>query len=50
MAHASGQAKRFKGFAEQRMAEYDLEGWTAPDPITPDDATLFLKKPRGPSA
>lgn len=50
MARASGQAERFKGFAEQSMAEYDLEGWTAPDLITPDDVNLFLKKPRGPSA
>jgi len=30
MAHASGQAERFKGFDEQRMAEYDLEA--APRP------------------
>jgi aromatic ring hydroxylase len=33
-----------KGFAEQCMAEYDLDGWTAPDLITPDDVSLFLKK------
>ena len=26
------------------MAEYDLDGWTAPDLITPDDINLFLKK------
>jgi len=30
-AQASGNADRFKGFAEQCMAEYNLEGWTAPD-------------------
>ena len=29
------------------MAEYDLDGWTAPDLITPDDVNLFLKKHRG---
>jgi 4-hydroxyphenylacetate 3-monooxygenase len=39
MAQASGL------FADQCMAEYDLEGWTAPDLITPHDVNLFLKKP-----
>jgi hypothetical protein len=29
------------------MAEYDLDGWTVPDLITPDDVNRFLKKPRG---
>jgi 4-hydroxyphenylacetate 3-monooxygenase len=47
MAQASGQAGRLKGFAEQCMAEYDLDGWTAPDLITPNDVNLFLRKPRG---
>ena len=46
MAHTNGQAERFKGFAEQCMAEYDLDGWTAPDLITPEDVNRFLKKPR----
>jgi len=32
------------------MAEYDLDGWTVPDLITPDDVNLFLKKGRGPTA
>ena len=49
LAQASGQTERFKGFAEQCMAEYDLDGWTASDLITPDDVNLFLKKrPRTP--
>jgi len=47
MAHDSGRAAEFKGFAEQCMGEYDLDGWTAPDLITPDDVNLFLKKHRG---
>jgi 4-hydroxyphenylacetate 3-monooxygenase len=47
MAQASGQAERFKGFAEACMAEYDLDGWTAPDLITPEDVNLFLKKRPG---
>jgi len=46
MAQASGQTQKFRGFAEQCMAEYDLDGWTVPDLITPDDVNLFLKKPR----
>jgi 4-hydroxyphenylacetate 3-monooxygenase len=46
MAHGSGTAKAFRAFAEQCLAEYDLDGWTAPDLITPTDINLFLKKPR----
>jgi 4-hydroxyphenylacetate 3-monooxygenase len=49
MAQASGQAQRFKGFAEQCMAEYDLDGWTTSDLITPTDVNLFLKKRPGSS-
>jgi 4-hydroxyphenylacetate 3-monooxygenase len=26
------------------MAEYDLNGWTAPDLINPDDVSAVLKK------
>ena len=39
-------AAQFRGFAERCMAEYDLDGWTAPDLITPADINHFLKKPR----
>jgi 4-hydroxyphenylacetate 3-monooxygenase len=46
MAHSTGQAGRFRAFAERCMAEYDLDGWTAPDLITPTDVNLFLKKSR----
>ena len=35
MAKGSGQAATFRAFAEQCMAEYDLDGWTAPDLFTP---------------
>src|SRR5262245_27037911 len=45
-AMATGLADRCIGFAEQCMAEYDLDGWTVPDLITPDDINLFLKKSR----
>jgi 4-hydroxyphenylacetate 3-monooxygenase len=47
MAHDNGRAAQFRGFAEQCMAEYDLDGWTVPDLITPDDVNRFLKKSRG---
>jgi 4-hydroxyphenylacetate 3-monooxygenase len=43
---ASGLAERCLDFAEQCMAEYDLDGWTVPDLITSNDVNLFLKKPR----
>ncbi|KAA5825934.1 4-hydroxyphenylacetate 3-hydroxylase N-terminal domain-containing protein [Saccharopolyspora hirsuta] len=39
-AQNSGTADAMKGFAEQCMAEYDLDGWTAPDLINPDDVSL----------
>lgn len=32
----SGQVDGYKGFAEQCMAEYDLDGWTVPDLIGPN--------------
>ncbi|PWI41631.1 4-hydroxyphenylacetate 3-hydroxylase N-terminal domain-containing protein [Streptomyces sp. ICBB 8177] len=33
---ASGLVDQYKGFAEECMAEYDLDGWRAPDLINPD--------------
>ena len=36
-----GNADRFKGFAEQCMAEYDLDGWTVPDLIGNEDVSYF---------
>jgi 4-hydroxyphenylacetate 3-monooxygenase len=41
-AQATGRADAYKGFAEKCMAEYDLDGWTAPDLITPTDVNRFL--------
>ncbi len=43
-ALSNGQAEAFKGFAEQCMTEYDLDGWTAPDLITPDDINLHMQR------
>jgi 4-hydroxyphenylacetate 3-monooxygenase len=50
MAQGSGRTTEFTGFAEQCMAEYDLDGWRTPDLITPDDVNLFLKNRRETSA
>jgi aromatic ring hydroxylase len=40
-AVASGQADRWKAFADQCMAEYDIGGWTTPDLINPDDVSVL---------
>ena len=38
-ARASGQLDAQKAMVEACMAEYDLQGWTVPDLITPSDVT-----------
>jgi 4-hydroxyphenylacetate 3-monooxygenase len=43
-AEATGQAAKYRGFAEECMAEYDLQGWTVPDLINPDDINVIRKK------
>ncbi|GEL17521.1 4-hydroxyphenylacetate 3-hydroxylase family protein [Pseudonocardia asaccharolytica] len=40
-AEQAGTAAAMKGFAEQCMAEYDLNGWTVPDLINNDDTSIF---------
>jgi 4-hydroxyphenylacetate 3-monooxygenase len=40
-ALASGQADRFKQFADACMAEYDLDGWTVPDLVNPHDVSTL---------
>jgi len=40
----TGASAKYKGFAEQCMAEYDLTGWTVPDLINPDDVSAIIKK------
>jgi 4-hydroxyphenylacetate 3-monooxygenase len=42
-AIASGAYERFKGFADKCLAEYDVNGWTAPDLINTDKINLFRK-------
>lgn len=43
-AQAQGTTDYMKGFADQCLAEYDLDGWTVPDLINNDDVSLFLKR------
>jgi 4-hydroxyphenylacetate 3-monooxygenase len=40
-AQQTGQARRFREFAEQCLAEYDLDGWTVPDLVNPRDVRRF---------
>ena len=37
MAQGDGTVERIKQFAEQCLAEYDLDGWTVPDLVNPGD-------------
>jgi 4-hydroxyphenylacetate 3-monooxygenase len=41
-----GQSAKYKGFAEKCMSEYDLDGWTVPDLINPDDINIIMKNAR----
>lgn len=40
----TGQAATLKGFAEQCLAEYDLDGWTRPDLIPPGDVSVHERR------
>jgi len=42
VAEVTGAVDRYKGFAEQCMSEYDLDGWTSPDLINPDDVSVII--------
>jgi len=44
VADLTGASAKYKGFAEQCMAEYDLTGWTVPDLINPNDVSAVMKK------
>jgi 4-hydroxyphenylacetate 3-monooxygenase len=37
----TGEAAALEGFAESAMADYDINGWTAPDLINPDDVSVL---------
>jgi aromatic ring hydroxylase len=42
-AMASGEADAMKGFAEQCMAEYDLDGWKVPDLLDPGELSFHAR-------
>jgi 4-hydroxyphenylacetate 3-monooxygenase len=42
-AQAAGLTDRYRGYAERCMAEYDLDGWTVPDLVNPDDVSWFTE-------
>ena len=44
VADVTGATKRYKGFAEQCMAEYDLDGWKVPDLVSNSDVSAIMKK------
>lgn len=41
---ASGADLELKGFAEQCMSEYDVDGWTRPDLISNDDLEIVRRR------
>ena len=41
ITYASYSHSGIKGFVDKCMSEYDLDGWTAPDLINPDDVSVF---------
>jgi 4-hydroxyphenylacetate 3-monooxygenase len=43
VADVTGATARYKGFAEQCMAEYDLNGWTTDDLIDNADVSAIRK-------
>ncbi|WP_217636070.1 4-hydroxyphenylacetate 3-hydroxylase family protein [Geodermatophilus siccatus] len=43
-AEAMGTTAQMKGLAEACLAEYDLDGWTAPDLIGNDDVSIFANR------
>lgn len=45
-ATASGDVDRMKGFAEQCLEEYDLDGWTVPDLTDPGELSYHVGKGR----
>jgi 4-hydroxyphenylacetate 3-monooxygenase len=45
MAVATGCVDELTGFVDRCMAEYDLDGWKAPDLINPTDVNVITKRP-----
>ena len=40
-AEMRGQADAFRGFADQCMSEYDLDGWKVPRYFDPSDVSVI---------
>jgi len=47
VADVTGASARMKGFAEQCMAEYNLDGWIAPDMVSSDDVNHLKQRLQG---
>jgi 4-hydroxyphenylacetate 3-monooxygenase len=45
-AMANGTADACKALADQCLREYDLQGWTVPDLINPDDVNVIKRSAR----
>jgi 4-hydroxyphenylacetate 3-monooxygenase len=43
VSDATGASQKFKEFAELCMSEYNLDGWTVPDLINPNDISAIRK-------
>lgn len=43
LSDLGGLTEALEGFAEQCMSEYDIDGWTTPDFINPDDVSIVGK-------
>jgi len=46
MANGDGTVDKMKGYAEQCMAEYDLDGWTVDDLVDNSDVSLITGRGR----
>ncbi len=44
IAHGDRTADRMKSFVDKCMAEYDLDGWTVPDMVQPEDVNYFARR------
>ena len=43
-AQASGDLAGMKAMVDQCMSEYDLDGWTVPDLVNPDDVSVLTRR------
>jgi len=44
VANVTGASKRYMGFAEKCMEEYDIDGWKVPDLVSNADVSAIMKK------